>query len=439
MVSLVMIPTHYIVVISAWVARFVAVFVQIASVRVITDMLGMDRYAVFVLLTGLVGWYSLTEMGIGASLQNHISEWRARNNSNSGYSSYIAIAGLLVVLLYISSIAILYVASPYIAPVFLKNFNFLTKSEMVRDFFSVGVILTGTAMGGIAYKIWFAEHKGYLSNILPAIASVAGLIGVMSLRGYDGQDKLHVLLIAFLAPSALLPLTVLCVRFIFCLREGIEIRSSDLRLLINRAIQFWFLGLLAAGVFQMDYIIMSQYVSSKDIASYNIVTKIFGLVHFLYGAILVALWPIFAEEIVKRNYSVVTSHIKKCLAIGIIFMLISTFCIAYGMPYILKLLAPTLEISIPVSFILLLGAYYLIRIWTDIYATVLQSMSQLRSFWLYVPIQALINISLQVLLVPLYGLYGIPVGLIISFVLTAVWILPLAVKKHWGDSMVGVV
>ncbi len=51
---------------------------------------------------------------------------------------------------------------------------------------------------------------------------------------------------------------------------------------------------LSIIVLQTDYIVMSQ-LSAADIIKYTVTMKIFGLMFFIYTAVLQALWPVCAE------------------------------------------------------------------------------------------------------------------------------------------------
>jgi O-antigen/teichoic acid export membrane protein len=96
------------------------------------------------------------------------------------------------------------------------------------------------------------------------------------------------------------------------------------------------------------------------------------------------------------------------------------------MPQVVNLISPQKGYTIPAMFVLLLGVYYVVRVWTDSLATVLMSMSYLRPFWLLVPVQALLSAVLQWVLIPKLGIYGVVFGIIGSFLLTVSWGLPLA-------------
>ena len=429
-----LVPRHLLVVGAAWASRAVTALVLLASVRILMDSLGLENYAVFVLLTGLTGWFMLADMGIGSSVQNHISESRARGQS---YDDLISASGLLAVLLLFVMVIALYFISPYVAPLLLKNFPFLSEAEKTKLFFLTGALSIGMGVGGIVYKVWYGEQRGYLSNIVPAIAAVVGLIGLLLVRQTPVENRLLLSLAAFTAPLAVLPLGVLLVQQwrVLRLRRGLEYSGTKLHgticRLLKRGLQFWFFAIMAAGVLQIDYIVMSQFLAAQDIAAYYISTKVFGLAFFVYSAILAALWPVFAESIAKHEWGLVQRYLRKYLALGLSFMFVCTISLIWLIPVAVGMLAPNENIIIPFGFILLLGFYHMIRVWTDTFAMVLLSINHMRPFWIYVPIQAILSIVLQWILVPLYGLYGVALGLIGSFIFTVSWALPMATLKKY--------
>jgi hypothetical protein len=96
----------------------------------------------------------------------------------------------------------------------------------------------------------------------------------------------------------------------------------------------------------------------------------------------------------------------------------------------MHILAPRTNLTLPITVIILFGIYAVIRVWTDSYAVALQSQNQLKIFWIYVPIQAILSFFGMYFFSLHYGLNGILTGLILSFVLTASWILPVSYFKR---------
>lgn len=421
------IPTHIIVAGSAWVSRIIIVLVQIFSMRILLEGLGTQQFAAFVLLSGLMGWYLLADMGIGISLQNHISERRAKDQP---YNDYMAVAAVIAAVLLVLTIGLLYYLSPYLAPLFLKNSKVMSDVEKTHNFFITGALFIGVSIGGVAYKVWYAEQKGYLSNIIPAIGSLIGLGGIFWANNYETPQMLFWSLIAFIAPTTLLAMLSLSLQVLNSYKNGGRVNLNILVQLMKRACCFWFFAIMATLVLQLDYVMLSQFVTDHDIAIYNIAAKVSMLPAFAYNAVLMALWPGLAEIITINGWQGVTRYIKKYLILGIVFMLISTLLIILFMPVIAKLLSPSTHIAVPASLILLFGVYQVIRVWTDTFSVVLQSKSDLRVFFVWTPVQAAFNIAFQLILAPKYGMYGVISGLILSYILTAFWVLPRRVYHH---------
>jgi len=107
------------------------------------------------------------------------------------------------------------------------------------------------------------------------------------------------------------------------------------------------------------------------------------------------------------------------------------------LPSFFHFLAPREQFIVPVSFVLLLGLNQLIVFEVSIFSTILQSMSYIRIFLWITPIQMIISAVLQWKLVQLYGIYGIVFGIMVSYIVVAVWLLPYKVYEKANLSVGG--
>ena len=124
------------------------------------------------------------------------------------------------------------------------------------------------------------------------------------------------------------------------------------------------------------------------------------------------------------NWAPVKRYIRFCILGGFALTAVCTLLIALKINPIIAVIAPGAMLHILLAVILLFGGLYLLRAWTDTFAMVLQSRSQLLPFWISTPIQAALSVALQILLIPRLGLPGAVLGMAGSFLLTASWILP---------------
>ncbi len=423
-----LVPRHLLVTASAWASRIVMAFVQFASIRVLMNGLGIEQYAVFALLAALMGWFMLGDMGIGVSLQNHISGQRSKSKP---YDDYVVTAGAIAAILLALTILALYFFSPYFAPIYLKQIQQINDQEKARLFFISGSLFIGAAMGGISYKIWYAEQKGYFANIFPALGSLMGYAGIAAVNSSDTSDKLLLSLVIFLAPPAALPLGSLVVQALKHFRHSGSLVPDVGYKILRQAINFWLLTLMATMSLQIDYLVISQFLKPEDIVIYNLSTRISWFILFLFVSALGALWPVFSEAIAQGNWVLVKTLTGKYLRGGLAFALTSSLLLIWLMPAAVQMLAPRETIVIPVMFIILLGLYQLIRVWTETFAMILQSMSDLKPLWVAGSLQAILSVTLQWCLAQPLGIYGIILGNILSFSLTTAWLLPRAVRRHY--------
>jgi Na+-driven multidrug efflux pump len=124
---------------------------------------------------------------------------------------------------------------------------------------------------------------------------------------------------------------------------------------------------------------------------------------------------------------VINLDIKKYLKIGLSLSLVYCTTIYIFHDILFNILNFKIEVK-PIT-LLLFGLYVSIRLYTDTYAMVLQATSHLKIMWKTVIIQAPISVVLQWYLAIDYGINGVLIGLVLSFVLSAALILPIYYHK----------
>jgi O-antigen/teichoic acid export membrane protein len=421
------IPRHLIVTSVAWVSRVLVALTQIIAVRFLLQSLGEERYAVFAVLTGLLNWFMLVDLGLGYSLQNFVAEEHAPEDIRQ----FIGAAAVAACALWFSSGLCLVLVCRFFGNFLLGEFPFLSSYQRALLFFISGLLMMSTAIGGIVYKIWYGQHRGYLSHIMPGAASLLALILLYLSVGAGTNAQLSWILTAFLAP----PAVIAVLSFV---TEAWRSRAMwpsyrVVRKLSKRAIKFFLFAMLAAAVLQVDYIVISQRLPPAEIVTYAIGSRMFLFISLFYSSALSALWPVFTRQTQSGEWRAVFSEMHRYMAAGGAFVIVATLLVWLSKTFILKILAPKQAIAMPTSFVVLLGIYYLFRIWSDTHAIVLQSCSELRPLWVLVPLQAVISVVAQWKLAPVFGVNGIVVGLILSYLLTVCWGLPLSLRRLSGE------
>lgn len=408
------IPVYLWVAASAWISRIVSATVQLIAVRYLIQSLGIEQYSTFALLGAVTAWAALADFGLGYSLQNYLSERRALGEE----SLSLVAAGTMLLLPLLLGISIaLYLVAPALSLMYLKSAVGLSADSKTIAFAVAISLFIATSLGGIGYKIWFANQYGWLANIFPAIGALIGLTNIsLGLVSYFSSPLLGALIL-FYGPPALIALLSL---YLNCIRargyySWTKFRENSL-VLIRRGWHFWLFAVVAAFVLQADYLVMSQRLRPEEIVVYSLLLKFFGLGSFVYTALLQALWPSCAELRAQSRWNDLRSNARRYVMYGIAGMICFTVLFSCLQDIIIHVLG--VDQPIPKSTVMLFGTYFVVRAWTDTYSMLLQSMNIVAPLWKIVSVQAVLSLGLQWVFSGWYGVNGLLIGLILSFVLT---------------------
>ena len=208
-----------------------------------------------------------------------------------------------------------------------------------------------------------------------------------------------------------------------------KINRDILRDLLSRAIKFGGISVMGLLVCEIDYFIMAKTIGAVDIAVYSVFTKIFLTALVINGCLLTAAWPVCTELYYTNKIEELKMKLKRYLIFGIVLLttaVILSFCFKN---LIFKFFLPNINYDLSYMFFLICVIYFIIRIISDTYYMFLQSINKLKIFWIYQPIQFIINIILQYYFSLKYGINGIILGLLFSFLCTSFWLLPYKFNK----------
>lgn len=420
------VPIHIWVAGSAWASRLVMAVTQLLSIPLLIRYLGAEEYALFLVAMSLQGWWLLADLGIGISLQNFISERRAQKH---GYADLLTNTAAVMALISLGFGGLLVLFHKELALAIMPG------SPSMADHRPVLVLVAGLlflllAIGNVAYRVLYAEQRGYLANLLQALGSVAGMLGLLVLEHQEMENHLLAATIAWNGPSAVLGGMAFITLIAKALKSPFgKINWDIVTQLLRRGRQFAIFTVMAVLTLQIDYIVIGKMMSVREVLLYNVSTKMLGFVSFLYLAIIQSLWPVCAEAFAHKDWVRAGTLFQRALLAGVAIVLFGSCFLWYFKGHFVELLAPHQGLEIPFPYWFLLTMYTLIRVWSDGHAMLLQSMNRMKVLLYYMPIQAVICATGLLIFGSLWRLNGILLGLIASFLLTSVWILPLEYRR----------
>lgn len=412
-------PTHLFVASLGWVCRIINVSIQVISIPLLLRFLGIIDYAAFAIITGLLAWYNLADIGLGPSIQNEISYMRVQKFDAEEFlrsiAIYIIIIGFLEVVIF-SSFAF------SLQKILFRHLNITYPNYLLALVGSAYILI---AIFSISSRIFFAQQKGYWGYIYQSAGIVLGFITILLLIFFDIKHKLVWIMMGWTIPQVIMSF----VGFLHAMPNSGWLKKANFktfRRLLTTAWGFSFNSIGGTIVLGLDYVIISQILNVNEIVTYNVVNKIFTVIFFGYSAILTALWPTMAENYASKNKIKIQKTndiILRNVVLGSIYIFLASIIVVLTKNFIIHYLANA-KLTISALLILLFGFYYIIRVWSDTYTTAILSRNKTTFLTTMIPFQAIIGVISTYYLGIHFGLIGIVLGFILCFSITSLWLTP---------------
>lgn len=411
---------------AGWVSRFATAIAQFAAIRLLTDRLGVDGYSAFAVITGLLAWFMLADLGFGFAIQNHISHSRVDGLAwEPVVRRALAQLGRWLIVIWLAIAALAPLAGPYL----LADYHSVSATEATLAFTASGTLLSATGALSILLKIQFAEHRGYVAHLVTGGSAVAGLALLAVLLSFHVDHMLVWAIIAYYVPGVVLPLFLLA-RLCRMLHQTAALPDS----LQRQSRRFLLFAALSALVLNVDYIILARAVRADQLLIYAIINKVYALIFILYNSILQAYWPVIAEALRRGDIVAVRVSIRRCMAVGCAIVLGGTLAFIAAADWITALLAPVEHPIIPVFLVLLYAGYWLLRVWTDVFGIIIMSSGQVGYLCRIVSLQAAVSVPSAYVGAMLFGVPGLIVGFSVGYLATVAWIMPRHVLRYLETS-----
>jgi O-antigen/teichoic acid export membrane protein len=398
----------------------------LVSIPLILKYLGTEEYAIFTIITSLTTWFALLEFGLGPALQNYISEANTIEKHEK-LEDIFSLVLVLVLVIMLFSILAFFLGANFLQIFLLQSIN-PTHSypNYMVGFLALIYAITGASL--VIHRFMYAHERGYISNIMQALANLLSLLGVYLVSKITSLDqKLFFILLVWSLPVVLINLGIFFIVFLPYVKKIKIVDFSLLYNLFKRSLGFAAFSAMATGVLSVDYFVMSQTLKSNEIVNYNLVSKIYIFALFFHNALLMANWTSINRAFSEKNTQTIKEKVNQCIIWGISINIMITGILIWQKNLLINILSTknNSDVQITLTTIILFFIYFCFRVWSDTYAMLFQSRNALKIFWVSVPFQAVISILAQTSLSKIYGIDGVILGLILSFALTVAWTLPV--------------
>lgn len=418
-----------ITVVTGWASRLTVAMVQFIAIRILTQLLGIEGYGGFAIVTGLLAWFLMADLGFGSSLQNLIAVRRVAGKS---FDDAIYTTATFLTAVTTAIVMVIGLCSPWVGPWLLASVRNITGREAGLAFFSFGALASGTASANLILKVYFGLHRGYVAHTISASAALIGLALLGSIAWLNPDAKLAWSIIAFYFPGWLIP-SVVIVHYLWGNRRmnehyGYAIDTEVLRTLAISARWFLLFSALGALTLNFDFIILSRTVEAGEVSSYSVYSKVYILVVALFGSMISAYWPLSSELILEKKFFELRNLIRRIVMFGALILSCVSLTLLIFRDTVADLLSPNTTLSLNVWLIPAFTIYILLRIWAETYSMVILSAGRAWVQCTIMPVQAAISLGLGYYASLHYGSTGLVFAIAVSYLATTVWFLPFYVE-----------
>ncbi|MFM5906963.1 MAG: hypothetical protein ACKOPO_05165 [Novosphingobium sp.] len=414
-------PPHIWVGLSSWASRLVAIVVQLGSIPLLVSNLGADAYAAYSITISMLAWFALAEVGTGLVLQNLTVRARIAGQFPG------AELGAAIVLMAIAGVAIALIAA-FVAPYAgreLIGIGKISGATSARAFLAGALLFTMAAVGTVAVRLLYGLGRGIAANALNAACSLAAfaLLWAVSNR-YSGEALLVPAILAYALPLAILPLVALAA----IARQRAEFHWSSLgeriASLWRQSRHFLLVSAFAVVTLNLDYLVLSQFVDAQEIASYNLMSRTFGIAFTLFAGMAGASGVFWLERSRHGDWDAVRASLRRHIVIGSLGMILLGAALILISADLAAFLDPSGRIAIDRTLILAFIAYALVRVFNDTFVILMQSLGEAKALAKVIPVQAVFSFAGQVALVQYLGAAGIVIAIGMGCIFTVCIILP---------------
>jgi hypothetical protein len=360
--------------------------------RELFKAVGSDGVSAIAILQSIGAWFSVLEVGSGFLAQNHIV--KARVGRMDGRAGLVTLICRPLVLIAVSAVLLVVFRRPWAS--FVANGEAATALMGNIDLVLISsIVFLGSAVSGMSTRILYAEGRNTMANAIPACSSVATFVTVWFLR-VSGESELLPYVLAMGGPIALLS----CLVLLWSLRVA-RCESSRNRELAQlgapplMAHRDYFLFNVASSlVLRVDIYVLSQILSAESLALYVSMQKIFALIFIGPQTLFSVVHAKFsALGLEGRVDALCREALRYALVPALVFPVFAVLMLFFDSTVAKLMTAGRLE-AFGFSIVFWGCIYYVLRVWTDSWATALLATGKAGSILLPTLFQGLLSAPL---------------------------------------------
>jgi O-antigen/teichoic acid export membrane protein len=404
---------------SSFIAKALNILISFLSVPLTVHYLGAERYGVWLTISSLITWMSMTDFGLaGVALVNVLAEASGKEDRVGAQqytsSAFWALSGVSVLSGILSVAFFRYIPwrAVFRVSAATSTHELQTACALTLLFFVLAFPLS------IQFSIYSAYQDGFLANVWGIAGnaiSLAALVVVSQTHG--GLPQLVLALSGTRCLVAIANVFFLFRRYHWIVPAPSAVRWHCVKRLFNLGSKYLVTQLASLGVYQSQPIIITQILGPAKVVVFVVAYKILSLPMDLVFMATQPFVPAFGEAKARQDWRWIQSAYKNCVRASLVFGLPLVAVIGLTAKPLIRIWAGAVAVP-STSLIVWLSIYTFIGIVLMAAGQMMAGLERVDPLAISVTLCAVGVIGSAILLSPHWGLTGIAFGMALSKLLT---------------------
>lgn len=416
-------------------ARFTSLGVALVSIPLTLSYLDAERYGLWLIISSIIAYLNVTDLGLGLSLRNRVAEARGREQDDrvtgllsTAFSTMVVVGSL---------VAVFGSALAWLLP--LGDWFNVTSAGIELEWRATLTVVALTFAYSLPMKMIIHAQEGFQEayvakgwNVASAVASLVALLLVVWLKG----NMVWLAFATFLLGQAFTLLNMLW--FFRAHREvRLSLRAADrsyIRPLFGQGLQFLVIQLMTVVIWQTDNIVVGSVLGPEQVVRYAVAFRLVWQPLVLLRTVPSSLWPAYAEAKAHGDWQWVQQTFRRS-TLTTVALASAAACVLFvwGRQFILLWAGPD---AVGPSWLLGGLCIYLVAgHWTDCNAIMINAVGRPVQQVYSGSIDGALNLLLSVLLARTVGVAGVAWATVLANLAVSAWFLAWAVRRMTQDRV----
>jgi O-antigen/teichoic acid export membrane protein len=404
---------------SSFIARALNILISFLSVPLTVHYLGAERYGVWLTISSLITWMSMTDFGLaGNALVNVLAETHGRDDRKEAQhysaSAFWALSGISAVVGVICLAAFRYI--PWRA-VFRTSAATSTHELQVAVALTLFFFVLNFPLS-MQNSIYSAYQDGFLANVWGIGTNATSLLALIFVsRTHGGLPQLVLALSGTRAFIAVINYIYMFRRYDWLLPVPSAVRWQCVKRLFSLGGKYLVTQLASLGIYQSQPIIITQMLGPAKVVIFVVAYKIIALPMDLCFMATQPFISAFGEAKARNDWKWIRGAYKNATNASLAFGVPSLLLVALTAKPVIRIWAGAIAVP-STSLIFWLSIYSIFGIWLMAAGQMMVGLERVNPLAISLVLCALGIIGFGIVLSPRWGLTGIAFGMAVAKIVT---------------------